>query len=143
MRPAEVRKVVKTYDDLLPDRPLAVDYEISTGDPWAHALRADPDGSQDGSQGSAFRFNATPSKGWSTAQPFSTDDFPFSISAPATPLPSWGFWKGSKITSQPPPSPVNCSLAPAQCGGETVLQLVPFGATNIRISVFPWVRNGD
>ncbi len=48
----------------------------------------------------------------------------------------------SNITAQPPPSPFECATAPAggECGKEERLRLVPFGGTNIRISVFPWTR---
>ena len=37
-RPAETRAVVARYDDRLPARPLAVDYQMSTDDAWAYAL---------------------------------------------------------------------------------------------------------
>ena len=48
---------------------------------------------------------------------------------------AWGHWRGSKITAPPPVSPV----AEADCGPATKLRLVPFGNTNLRISVFPHV----
>ena len=35
LHPHENTVVTKRYDDLLPDRPQAVDYEIGTDDPWA------------------------------------------------------------------------------------------------------------
>jgi hypothetical protein len=94
----------------------------------------------DASPEAALSFSATPSSGWSTALPFDTEEYPFSVGARARRVGSWGFWEGSKITDQPPPSPVNCSSAAAQCEEEVQLRLVPFGATNLRISVFPWAR---
>jgi len=133
LHPEENRKVVASYDADLPARPKAVDYEISTNDPWAFALALDAARPEAG-----LTFDATPSHGWSIARPFDTEAFPFSISARAVPIGSWGYWKGSNITAQPPPSPVNCSDSGAGCGSVQALRLVPFGGTNIRISVFPW-----
>ena len=62
-------------------------------------------------------------------------------------LPSWGYWSGSMITDNLPPSPVTDLCTPTgkgdaarePCGQTTTLTLVPFGGTNIRISVFPWM----
>ena len=135
LHPAEDRRVVKRYDQLLPDRPLAVDYEISTADAWAYAVLAGSSGALP--QGIAF--DASASAGWSLALPFSTEEHPFSVVVPARRLGSWGYWKGSNITDQPPPSPVDCTQPAAQCSTAVEkIRLVPFGGTNIRISVFPW-----
>jgi hypothetical protein len=47
-------------------------------------------------------------------------------------------WPGTNVTMEPPPSPVG----PEELGGEeeegAILRLVPIGATDVRISVFPW-----
>jgi len=49
-------------------------------------------------------------------------------------------WPGTNITMEPPPSP----LGPEELGeeeeggGGAILRLVPVGATDVRISVFPW-----
>ena len=107
-----------------------------------------------------FRSN-TASSGWSLDYPFggqdgpSTAEYPFSVTVSAKQVPSWGYWQGSKITDNLPPSPVTCTtqngdgdqdgsvqpLSPRQlaCGSAQKIKLVPFGLTNIRISVFPWM----
>ena len=125
--------MVNDYYQDAPTRQHAVDWEISTREPWAYALSLSDGGAP------TLAFDATPSPGWSALRPFSTDEYPFSIRAAAHNLPetTWGYWAGSKITAQPPPSPVNASRSAA---GVTTIRLVPFGGTNIRISVFPWTR---
>ena len=133
-RPPPTRRPLPSLHAHAQDRPLAVDYEISTADDWAYALLlggASPPG--------RFAFEPAASAGWRPALPFSTDEHPFSILAPARPIPAcWGFWDGTNITAQPPPSPV----AGCDSAQPTRLRLVPFGATNLRISVFPWARVG-
>lgn len=126
LHPEEIATITETYNNDLPNRPRAVDYEIKTNETWAFALdlSAPP------------TFNTTSSAAWSTQIPFSTSEFPFSISVAARQIPSWGYWEGSKITDTPPASPVDCTTG--ACGQSTILRLVPFGGTNIRISVFPW-----
>ena len=111
-----------------------MDYEISTSEPWAFALAHGA-----GKEPFGLEFDASPTAGWSLALPFSTEDYPFSIRGPAVRLGSWGYWKGSNLTAQPPPSPVDCAQPQAKCAAAAErLVLVPFGGTNIRISVFPW-----
>ena len=97
----------------------------------------------DAAPAAGLKFDATPSAGWSTRRPFATDAYPFSITARAAPLPvaTWGYWRGTNITAQPPPSPLDCAAgSAANCSAEVRLRLVPFGGTNIRIAVFPWSR---
>lgn len=111
-----------------------MDYEISTSEPWAFALARGA-----GEETFGLEFDASPSASWSLALPFSTEDYPFSVRSPAVRLGSWGYWNGSNITAQPPPSPVDCTKPQAKCAAAAErLRLVPFGGTNIRISVFPW-----
>jgi len=130
LRPRSRTTVVKRYDDLLPDRPKAVDYEIdATFERWNYALALDTP---------SLHYNGTPASNWSSAMPFDTDSYPSSIAAKARQVGAWGFWKTSKITAQPPHSPVDCSKNSSQCGDVESITLVPFGATNVRISVFPW-----
>lgn len=126
LHPKENMVVKTNYLNDLPARPKAVDYEISTAETWNYAidLSVPP------------TVNARPSKGWSDSLPFSTTEYPLSITVTARQVPGWGFWHGSQITDSPPPSPLDC--AKAGCGAATSIQLVPFGGTNIRISAFPW-----
>ena len=125
LHPAETKRVVKSFNGSLPVRPQAVDYEISTTDPWNYALDLS----------TPPKFDPTPSPGWGHKLPFSTDDYPFSIRVTGRTVADWGFWSSSNITDSPPPSPIVCD--DNRCGPPTVLRLVPFGGTNLRISVFP------
>merc|ERR1711957_1092633 len=129
LHPQENRKVTKTYTNDAPVRPRAVDTEIGTNDTWNYGLVP----------GNSFGFVATPSAGWGTDFAFNDGgEYPFYISAKARQVQSWGYWEGSMITAVPPPSPIKCASS-SDCGDETELKLVPFGSTNIRISVFPWI----
>ena len=134
VHPTESRRIVTSYDHALPVRPLAVDYEVSTNEPWAFALELGHTGGGEGS----VTFDPTPSPGWSAAFPFNTDDYPFSVLAKVRALPetTWGYYGGSRITAQPPPSPLDC--ANKTCGASQSIRMVPFGGTNIRIAVLPW-----
>jgi len=130
--PKEEKKVVKTYSDKLPVRPLAVDYAIGTSDPWNYALVVQNETS------SWAKFVSTSSSGWKSSYPFDdSGQYPFYIEVEAKLAPQWGFWEGSMITDNVPPSPLNVS------GEVTKLKLTPFGGTNIRISVFPWTVTQD
>merc|ERR1711924_424610 len=94
----------------------AVDYEISTNETWNYALVLDQ----------APSFSKQASDGWKMSFPFDTENYPFSIQVKARAVPSWGFWQGSKITDNLPPSPIKCG-GEVECGSETELSLVPFG----------------
>ena len=96
--------MVKDYHQDAPTwhrRQHAMDWEISTREPWAYALALSEGGGGGGAP--TLTFDATPSPGWSVLRPFSTDEYPFSIRAAARKLPetTWGYWAGSKITAQP------------------------------------------
>ena len=84
-------------------------------------------------------FDPTPSAGWREARPFDTESYPFSVVANVRPLSNetWGYFGGSRITAQPPQSPVDCTRE--TCGPRRKLRMVPFGGMNIRVSVWPWV----
>lgn len=119
---------MKSYVGNLPARPLAVDYEIGTNGTWNYGLLP----------AKGLNFVDSPSAGWNTSYPFvDSGEYPFYVSVRARDIKTWGYWSGSKITDVPPASPFNCTTA--TCGDETELRLVPFGSTNIRISVFPWI----
>ncbi len=136
LHPREARKIVMSYASDLPYRPKAVDYEISTSDPWNYALLAGREG-EAAAAADWLRFDGAASSGWTTDFAFDdSGEFPFSIVAEARTVPDWGFWSGSKITGNVPPSPYNKT---AGLGNVTQLRLVPFGGTNIRGSVFPWI----
>merc|ERR1712034_167737 len=122
LHPRENRTVVKTFPSV-PARPHAVDYQISTNDPWNYAIAIDK----------GARFVSVRSPHWSPSFPFDdSGEFPFSVTVSGRRASSWGYWSGSKITEPPPASPIDIEM----CGVEEELQLVPFGSTNIRISVF-------
>ena len=131
LHPNEDVKVAQAYNKSLPARSQAVDYEIGTSDTWNYALDLSA------AAKSELQFVNTASAGWSAKLPFSTTEYPFYIRAKARQLPAWGYWEGSKITDPPPGSPVAGSTAAADI---VELKLVPFGGTNIRISVFPWLQ---
>jgi hypothetical protein len=85
LHPAENMTVVKNYSAGphadLPGRPMAVDWEIDgTDSPWNYAVDTSAPPS----------FNPAPSAGWSSALPFSTNDYPFSIEVAAKRLPLTG-----------------------------------------------------
>ena len=67
------------------------------------------------------------------ALPFDISHFPSVIHAKARALPSWNASRSA--ADEPPPSP----LKPSQLGGvETEVLLVPYGASNLRMSGLPW-----
>ena len=125
----ETREIVRA-DNSTPaphSQHLANDYRISTSDPWNYAI--------DATHGATFFDQA--SARWTSSYAFDdAGEYPFSINVSGCRLPSWTTWNGTNITNVPPPSPVDASL----CAGAPVpLRLVPFGSTNIRIAVFPWI----
>jgi len=129
LHPTEHRKIVKSYDNL-PVRARAVDYEIGTDETWNYGLLP----------ARGFDFVSNSSVGWSPSFAFDdSGEHPFYIKATARQVKSWGYWHGSMITDVPPASPVLCS--DDSCGDETIVKLVPFGSTNIRIGVFPWIHS--
>eukprot|EP01050_Picozoa_sp_SAG11_P001091 SAG11_NODE_44_length_20765_cov_5.183635_24_plen_445_part_00 len=130
LHPRENRTIVRRYNSTPPTAgQRAPDYEIKTADRWNFALVP--------SKGAVFNSTAA---GWTPAFAFndSAGAHPFSVTVTGRRVSSWGFWRGSNITDVPPASPVDCGSA--GCGAEEELTLVPLGLTNIRISVFPWVK---
>ena len=127
LHPTENKTVVRNFSSV-PPRPHALDYEIKTADSWNYAIVPE--------KGATFNGTAM---GWSPS--FAFDDsgtHPFSVRVTGRRVPKWGLWRGSNITDVPPSSPVGCGAG--DCGQEEELVLVPYGSTNIRISVFPWAN---
>lgn len=137
LHPSEDVVVTQSYNSSPPARPRAVDYQISTRDPWNYAIDVGQPGAQ------PPRFDGTPSPGWSADKlPFSTTDYPFSIEVRGRRLSSWGYWEGSNITANLPASPIDCATVKGGCGPDLeTLRFVPFGGTNIRVAVFPWLKS--
>ena len=70
LHPSETMQVVKSYNDTLPARQQAVDYEISTTEDWNYAL--------DLSEGTKeMAFVDTPTTGWSSSMVWSTTEVCF------------------------------------------------------------------
>jgi hypothetical protein len=128
LRPTEIVRVIKTYPSAVDGKPN--DLEIGTSEAWNYAVDL----------GTPPRFVREASKGWSLRNPFCTKEYPFYIEVRARRLHAWGYWQGTNITDNLPPSPIDCS-ADGACGEVRTLRLVPYGATNIRISVFPWYNS--
>jgi hypothetical protein len=127
LHPVENKIIVKNYTTT-PSHAgdHAPDYMISTNDTWNYAL--------DLTTPPMFVQNV--SSKWSLAFPFDdSGQYPFAIDVEAREAKAWGNWRGSEITAPPPRSPVGASA----CGPPVKLRLVPFGSTNIRVSVFPYV----
>ena len=139
LHPEENMTVIKNYSTTdFPSRPKAVDWAIGTSDPWNYAIDAKSPvrqlkkhhrlkppllGQPPWPAQCLFMilvplclcqmaFDTAASAGWSADLPFSTDDYPFSISVAARRLPltgkgSWGYWENSKITANLPDSPLD------------------------------------
>ena len=131
LHPTENKTVVRNFSKSVPPRPHALDYEIKTADSWNYAIVPE--------KGATFNKTAL---GWSPS--FAFDDsgaYPFSVRVTGRRVRKWALWDGSNITDVPPSSPVSCGAG--DCGQEEELVLVPYGSTNIRISVFPWAVMGS
>ena len=128
LHPAENKTVVRRYETVPPTAgEHAPDYLISTSDVWNYALDL----------GAPPAFVNEPSAGWSPAFAFDdSGEYPFAVDVTARAAKAWGYWRGSNITAPPPASPLDRTTC---CGEPTKLRLVPFGSTNIRISVFPYL----
>ena len=127
LHPTEDKKVLRNFSTAPAHvGSQAPDYLISTNDTWNYAL--------DLAAGATFVEQKSP--GWSLDFPFDdSGEFPFYVAIRGREVSTWGYWRGSNITDVPPVSPVD----PTKCGPSTLLRLVPFGSTNIRVGVFPYV----
>ena len=73
--------------------------------------------------------------------PFDIQKYPLIIRAKARQVDGWGAMEGlTSFAAEPPASPIDCSKAAHGCAAEDVtVELVPYGATNLRLSGLPWV----
>ena len=103
--------------------------ELHPDSPWGYALVRGADG--------AFACEASPvSLG---ENPFRPGCAPVTLrmKAVSTNFGGWGYMRegASARAIDPPPSPVPSAGTPT-----TTVELVPFGSTQIRISLFPWTQ---
>jgi hypothetical protein len=103
-------------------------YDTTGLSPWRFALDASPD-----NPSASLRFE-TSGQG-SQAAPFNHSGWPVTIRATLRSLPSWPIVKNS--AADPPPSPA-CA-AQGTCGPPQSMMLVPHGASDLRIGMFPLV----
>jgi hypothetical protein len=118
----------------------AQDLSVTSSSPWNYALVLPP-----GAPAAAMRFERT---GPPSRVPFASGGggAAVRIHAAGRRVPSWGtdplFAKSAAV---PPRSPLACSSAGSQgsveCGPIESLTLVPFGATRLRVAMFPWAES--
>lgn len=72
--------------------------------------------------------------GMNRAIPFNISNYFAWIQASARPVPSWN--ESANAANEPPASPINCTAL--NCGDPVAVRMVPYGATNIRMSALPW-----
>ncbi len=106
-------------------------HELRPQSPWGYALVRRADG--------AFACEVSPVS-LGKVNPFRPGCAPVTLRMKAVPTDfgGWGYMRegASARAIDPPPSPV-----PAGARQPETVELVPFGSTQIRISLFPWVRD--
>jgi hypothetical protein len=70
--------------------------------------------------------------------PFNTSNYFATISASARLLPGWT--EETNAAKEPEPSPIDCGAVAGGCGPVVDVELVPYGATNLRMSGLPWTN---
>lgn len=103
------------------------DYDVSNASAWAYALDASP---TDPSATMEFVPSGTMDP---AAAPFNHTGWPVAVRATIRSLPDWGISINS--ADSPPASPACAS--PGTCGAPQRVLLVPHGATDLRIGMFP------
>ena len=102
-------------------------HELRPQSPWGYALVRGADG--------AFACEATPVS--LEGNPFCPGHAPVTLRMKAvrTDFGGWGYMREGACARaiDPPPSPVPSGASPSE-----TIELVPFGSTQIRISLFPW-----
>lgn len=100
---------------------------------WNHALVLDP---KDPAKYMKISTHKSPG-----SVPFDIQKYPLIIQAKARQVDSWATLGGmAAFAAEPPASPIDCTRAAYGCAKEDVdVELVPYGATNIRLSGLPWV----
>jgi hypothetical protein len=127
----EQRRVVKTWQPF-----NNTDLDLDSSTPWAWALDL----------GVAPEFSFTGAG--PGAQPFNGSSSPVVVKAGVRALPSWT--SSRQAADEPPPSPIACTgvsaggaavsgAAAEPCGEVQMVNLIPYGLTNLRISAFPWI----
>ena len=105
-------------------------HELKPASPWGYALVRGADGN--------FACEASPVS-LGEENPFRPGFAPVTLRMKAVPraFGGWGYMRvgASARAIDPPPSPV-----PAVAASPVTVELVPFGSTQIRISLFPWAR---
>ena len=104
------------------------DVNLDTTSPWNYALMLD--------EGHPMHFNPSP-MGPNAELPFNISGYFATITASARQLPGWV--EGTNAAEEPPRSPIECKTVKGGCGQETTVTLVPYGATNLRMSGLPWL----
>jgi hypothetical protein len=106
---------------------MSNDYDVYNHSRWAYALVV---GADDPTASLSFvRSGAIPA----AAAPFNHSGWTIGVKATVRPLPGWGIV--TNAADVPPPSPA-CANASA-CGEAMEVTLVPHGATDLRIGMFP------
>ena len=101
-----------------------VQLEFTSPDPWNLAVNVDP-------ANPAATVQVRTAKMPATGSPFAAAAVPVSLTVPARRVPSWHLGFTGRVAEDPPVSPV-ASEEPEQ-----TVTLVPFGATELRVTAFP------
>ena len=104
------------------------DLALRTVTPWKFALNL--------SDGNELRFFPN-QEAFNASLPFGLSKYFGVIQAQGVSLGTWNVSK--QAAEEPPPSPINCSSMQRHCGQSMPLTLVPYGATNLRMSGFPYL----
>ena len=114
-----ISAVVKTWEPF-----KNTDVSFETDSDWNFALDL------------GYELTFVPQGGLNKALPFNTSNYFATIEATARKLPAWK--EATNAANEPPPSPVDCVAQ--RCGAPEKITLVPYGATNLRMSGLPWIE---